>query len=179
MDVRRVVTKNGPNAKGVVVVDASASRTHDYVTIPQMSSTLLWATEPGELISSDDVTATISNFLPAPGGTRLIMLQISPDGTIDPSTDPGDIFAENLIANPGIAERFESDGSGMHTTPTIDYVIVIKGVLDLDLGDGEIVSLEAGDVVVQCGARHAWRNHTSEPATAVFVLIGAATAEEG
>jgi mannose-6-phosphate isomerase-like protein (cupin superfamily) len=177
MDVRRVVTKNGPNAKGVVVVDASAPRIHDYVTMPGMSSSLLWATEPGQALSSEDITTTISNFVPEPGGTRLIMLQISPDGTIDPSTDPADMVAENLIANPGIAERFESDGSSMHTTPTIDYVIVIKGVLDLDLGDGEIVSLEAGDVVVQCAARHAWRNHTSEPVTAVFVLIGADTTE--
>ncbi len=65
----------------------------------------------------------------------------------------------------------------MHAMPTIDYVIVVKGVLDLDLGDGEIVSLVAGDVVVQCGSRHAWRNHTNEPAIAAFVIVGASNDE--
>jgi hypothetical protein len=168
---------NGPDAKGVIVTDAPAPRTHDFTTIPEMSQTLVWATEPGGALTSDDPTAAVANFVPGFGATRFIVLQVPPDGTIDPSTDPRDIVAENFATSPGIAERFEPDGSGMLAMPTIDYVIVVKGVLDLDLGDGEIVSLVAGDVVVQCGSRHAWRNHTNEPAIAAFVIVGASNDE--
>jgi hypothetical protein len=33
--------------------------------------------------------------------------------------------------------------------------------------------LKAGDVVVQLGTRHAWRNRSEHPARMFFVLIGA------
>jgi hypothetical protein len=42
----------------------------------------------------------------------------------------------------------------------------------LDLDDGVTASLRAGDVVVQNGTRHAWRNPGPDPATVFFVLIG-------
>ena len=58
----------------------------------------------------------------------------------------------------------------MHTTRTIDYGIVLSGEIDLELDEGE-VHLKAGDVVVQRGTRHAWRNRSSEPCRIAFVLI--------
>ena len=64
----------------------------------------------------------------------------------------------------------EEDDPGMHTTPTIDYGIVLSGEIDLELDEGE-VHLQAGDVVVQRGTRHAWRNRGTEPCRIAFVLI--------
>lgn len=60
----------------------------------------------------------------------------------------------------------------MHTTPTVDYDVVIEGEVWLELSEGE-VHLTTGDVVVQHGTRHAWRNKGDKPATVLAVLIGA------
>ncbi|HCY04926.1 MAG TPA: cupin domain-containing protein, partial [Gammaproteobacteria bacterium] len=59
---------------------------------------------------------------------------------------------------------------GMHTTPTLDYGIVLQGQITLEL-DSESVNLNAGDIVVQRATAHAWRNNSNEPCVMVFVLI--------
>ncbi|MFF5968677.1 cupin domain-containing protein [Streptomyces collinus] len=61
----------------------------------------------------------------------------------------------------------------MHATPTVDYGIVLQGEIVLELDDGHRTSLSAGDIVIQNGTRHAWRNRSDQPATMAFVLIGA------
>ncbi len=76
------------------------------------------------------------------------------------------------VAVPGLAELFEPDNPGMHTTPTVDYGVVLEGEIVLDLDAGETTLLRPGDVVVQNGTRHAWRNPGTRPATVFFVLIG-------
>jgi quercetin dioxygenase-like cupin family protein len=60
----------------------------------------------------------------------------------------------------------------MHTTPTVDYAVVLDGEILLDLDAGQTTLLLPGDVVVQNGTRHAWRNPGSTPATIFVVLIG-------
>ena len=64
----------------------------------------------------------------------------------------------------------EQNDPGMHTTRTIDYGIVLSGEIYLELDEGE-VHLTPGDVVVQRGTRHAWRNRSAEPCKIAFVLI--------
>jgi hypothetical protein len=49
----------------------------------------------------------------------------------------------------------------------------MKGEISLKLDDGKAVLPKPGDVVVQNGTRHAWRNASTKPATLIFVLIGA------
>ncbi|MBI6554557.1 cupin domain-containing protein [Pseudomonas veronii] len=61
----------------------------------------------------------------------------------------------------------------MHASSTVDYGIVLKGPLVLELEDGQTRELTTGDIVVQQGNIHAWRNPGSEPALITFVLIGA------
>jgi quercetin dioxygenase-like cupin family protein len=60
----------------------------------------------------------------------------------------------------------------MHRTATIDYGVILAGELTLVLGDGSESTLRAGDVIVQNGVVHGWRNTTSTTAVAVFVLVG-------
>jgi quercetin dioxygenase-like cupin family protein len=71
-----------------------------------------------------------------------------------------------------MAEHFERDTPGMHTSDTLDYGIVIRGEVILELDDGKTVHLRQGDCVVQNGTRHRWRNPLSEPCLMAFVLIG-------
>lgn len=56
--------------------------------------------------------------------------------------------------------------------PTVDYAVVLDGDIVLDLDGGATALLHAGDIVVQNGTRHAWRNPGTRPATVFFVLIG-------
>ncbi len=75
---------------------------------------------------------------------------------------------------PGLAEAMELRDSGMHTTDSVDYGVVISGEITLELDDGAKASLKQGDCVVQNGTRHAWRNSSTTPCVMAFVLVGAA-----
>ncbi|WP_428338509.1 cupin domain-containing protein [Mycobacterium sp.] len=64
-----------------------------------------------------------------------------------------------------------------HRTHTLDYDIVLRGEIDLELDDGEVVHLKAGDVVVLRGSTHTWVNRSTEPAVTAFILVDAAPVE--
>lgn len=88
--------------------------------------------------------------------------------------DDGTSYDPEVISK--AAERFNTgdsmdpDNPGMHTTQTIDYGIVLSGTITLELDEGTR-ELSAGDVIVQRGTVHAWRNYSSEPCTMAFILI--------
>ncbi|MCP3974568.1 MAG: cupin domain-containing protein, partial [bacterium] len=82
-----------------------------------------------------------------------------------------------------VAARFEAMGAAherpdtsrhpaMHTTKTIDYIILLSGNVTLLLDDDER-DLNPFDVVVQRGTNHAWINKGSEPALLCAILIDA------
>ncbi len=52
--------------------------------------------------------------------------------------------------------------SPMHRTLSLDLGIVIEGEIELILDSGETRVLKRGDVAVQRGTNHAWRNATPE-----------------
>ncbi|MBE1470618.1 cupin domain-containing protein [Kibdelosporangium phytohabitans] len=97
---------------------------------------------------------------------------------------PGDVVAPDDLDTaaaltelerrmPGAAATMEPGDPGMHTTDSLDYVLVAEGEITLELDDGEQTVLRAGDVVVQNGTRHAWRNHGTRTCTIAGVAIGA------
>jgi Cupin domain len=176
MSVRRVLIAKDANGKSVVIEDGSPPRSHDFANTPGFSQALVWATPAVPEVPYDgaDPTPSIASFVPDPGATRLILLTFPPDAVYaDPSFDGAAAGAEAGEHSPGIADLFEVDSPGMHTTPTVDYDFVLAGEIWLELDDGQEVHLHAGDVVVQHAARHAWRNKSDAPATIAAVLIGA------
>jgi quercetin dioxygenase-like cupin family protein len=60
----------------------------------------------------------------------------------------------------------------MHTTDTVDVVLVVDGEIELELGDGDRVALRRGDCLVQNGTRHAWRNTSDAPCTLAITMVG-------
>ncbi|WP_214416895.1 cupin domain-containing protein [Sphaerisporangium fuscum] len=78
-----------------------------------------------------------------------------------------------LAQMPGATAVMEPGAPEMHTTDSLDYVLVVSGEATLELDDGDQTVLRAGDVVIQNGTRHAWRNHGAGPCTIVGVAIGA------
>jgi uncharacterized cupin superfamily protein len=103
-----------------------------------------------------------------------MVVTFPPDAVMmSPGFDPAAAGAEYMAVLPGLAECFEPEHPGMHTTSTIDYGMLLDGEIHLELDGGATKKLSPRDVVVQNGTRHAWRNRSDKPATMLFVLVGA------
>ncbi len=84
--------------------------------------------------------------------------------------DDGTVFRVIEFA-PGVAPR-------NHRTNSVDYAVVLSGEIDMEM-DGSIVTLRAGDVLVQRGTIHDWINRSDKPCVIAFVLIDARPVEHG
>ncbi|MFJ6651422.1 cupin domain-containing protein [Microbacterium sp. NPDC091313] len=173
MQIRRVVTGHDPEGRSAIVSDQPAPRTHDFAAIPGFSNTVVWAL-PDTAAPADapeDVTPALTSLMPAPGGSALTIVQFPPSSVFE-TFDPVAAAEEEAVALPGLADSFDPDMPGFHTTQTIDYQIVLTGQLVLSLETGEPTVLHAGDVVIQNATKHAWSNPTSEPAVLAAVSLG-------
>lgn len=174
--VRRIVTGER-NGKSFIVSDGPVANTHDFAAMPGFRTTLAWATEGVPQFPFDDgsgdLVAKVTTMLPGPGGTCLIVVTFPPDSVAaSPGFDGAALAAEQAEFLPGLADTFDPDGSGMHITATVDYDVILDGELWLELDDGEVRHLKAGDVVIQNGTRHAWRNRTEKPTTMLSFMVG-------
>ncbi|EMC98604.1 hypothetical protein BAUCODRAFT_375459 [Baudoinia panamericana UAMH 10762] len=89
---------------------------------------------------------------------------------------------ENFLADlPGIAipggtvlrivDMKPESLSPMHRTVSLDYGVVLEGEVELQLDTGEKRLLKRGDVAIQRGTNHAWRNPSSDSwARMLYVL---------
>ncbi len=66
----------------------------------------------------------------------------------------------------------------MHATDTIDYLVVLSGRVTLVLEAGE-AELGPGDLVVDRGVLHGWRNPHDEPCVAAVVNLPAHAVGQG
>lgn len=113
---------------------------------------------------------------PGPGGSMFRLIAYPPqrpDGWKPPAGVTFESGLKELSDKiPGMGDHFDRNEPGMHTTDTIDYGIVVRGEMTLELDDGQKIHLRQGDCVVQNGSRHRWRNPLSEPCLMAFVSIG-------
>lgn len=173
---RRIVTGHTAEGRSAVLADGPPPRSYEMKHTPGMASALVWATPREAAVPWDgvDPTLAVASFVPEAGATRLLRVVFPPDTVFaSEDFDPLAAAAEQSELQPGLAEAFEPDSPGMHTTDSVDYGVLLSGEIVLDLGGGEEVTLAPGDIAVQNGTRHAWRNRTGAPATMVFVLVGA------
>lgn len=170
---RRVVT-GIRNGKSVFLSDGPTPNAHAYDSVPGHLTSVLYATAAKPSLPQDHAEQAPPQIpiTPASGETKLMIVVFPPD-SVFATVDPGSAFEEQAVHIPGLIQAFEPDAPGMHTTDTVDYDIVLEGEVWLELDDGAESLLKQGDVVVQCGTRHAWRNKSGKPATLCFVLIGA------
>lgn len=76
-----------------------------------------------------------------------------------------------------IVDMLPGQQSPFHRSNSIDYGIVMSGHLVLEVDDGVATELGPGDIVVQRGTVHLWRNPSdTEVCRIVFVLIEAPAA---
>ena len=111
-------------------------------------ATELWVTDavPAGVRSRHDHAAREWQLEPPPGGSAFRLVAYSPGAEID-----------------------------LHSTETLDYIVVIRGELTLVLPDEEI-TLHEGDTVIQQATPHGWANRSSEPCVIAVVLLSAVLA---
>ena len=148
LEVRRVVTGHDKNGKARVVIDELSDNVISRRAGQQ--STVIWATNqtPANLEVLNDLSAEVKDTT-------------GPNGTV---------FRISRF-EPGVAPR-------NHRTASMDYAIVISGKIDMELDDGEVVNLKAGDVLVQRGTVHNWTNPGTEPCIIAFILMACPLPEQ-
>ncbi|MBT0669172.1 cupin domain-containing protein [Novosphingobium profundi] len=175
---RRVVT-GVREGKSVFLSDGEMPNCHHYLGWPGFMTSVAWTTaavptiEPGDLAEAARPGCEV---LPGPGETRLMFVRFPPDSVFaDPRFDAAVLDKEQAFHLNSLSRCFESEDPGMHRTASLDYDIVLENEIWLELDDGETRHLAQGDVAIQRGTRHAWRNKSDKPTTMCFVLIGAQT----
>ena len=124
---------------------------------------------------ADDILST----KPIPGGDAAFeLVWTTPSVPADLNAGTDGINPAGLTLAGGsvirVVDMLPGKSSPMHRSFSIDYGIVMSGVLELELEGGDVARLGAGDIVVQRGTNHLWRNPSdTEVCRIVFVLIEA------
>lgn len=171
MTIRRVVTGHDAEGKARVVDDRGVEPITSEL-MPGAAFYRLWGRDDRPAFPDDGAPRPAEAWYPPRDGSRFMINMVPPGEPVPrPDLDTAAALDELERQMPGALDRAEP--GGMHTTDTIDYVLVVAGEATLELDDGERTVLRAGDVVVQNGTRHAWHNHGTEPCTIVGVAVGA------
>lgn len=145
--LRRVVTTDGADGRGVVLADGAPGNT---LVLNGTRITRLWesAEVPVPLPATADLGATAGNaYREGFRGTSFYLAEI-----------PGGAAAPEIP---------------MHRQDTLDYMAVMSGRIALVLEDRELV-LDPGDTLVQAGNLHTWINRWPETCVLLFVVVAGA-----
>jgi quercetin dioxygenase-like cupin family protein len=139
--IRRVVT--GHDALGRAKVEVDEVATNVISNRPGASSCVIWSTKGFPVDNNGFNDPTKASFkTTVEGGTVFRVVRYEP----------------------GVTPR-------NHRTDSIDYAVVISGEIYMELDDGVVAHLKAGDVLVQRGTIHNWVNRGREVCVIAFVLI--------
>ena len=110
---------------------------------------------------------------PGPGGAMFRLSSYPPQRPEGCKPPPGVTFESALqeLSDkvPGMRRPFRHAARPACTHPIpIDYGVVVRGEMTLELDDGQKVHLRQGDCIVQNGTRHRWRNPLPEPCLMAF-----------
>ena len=171
-ELRRVVTGIDASGKSYVAIDGPPANIREA---DGRGAAEFWATDamPADNAAPGDAAERPTRLEPPAGGSVIRYLKLAPD---DKALSLAELEAQN-------AARFAAMGAShcrvdtsrhpsMHTTRTVDYIIVLSGQVTLLLDKGE-VELKPFDVVVQRGTNHGWVNRGTEPAVMAAILIDA------
>ncbi|KAL6243407.1 hypothetical protein RBB50_009399 [Rhinocladiella similis] len=146
--IQRFITDH--NAEGKAVFSARQPEKLSWQGIDDSASFALGYTTsqtPVDLEDGKDITV-YEGFLEkrpgivVPGGTVLRFVDLAPGAT-----------------------------SPMHRTVSLDYGVVLEGEIELLLDSGEVRRMRRGDVAIQRGTMHAWRNPSDKSyARMMYVL---------
>ncbi|MCC6006090.1 MAG: cupin domain-containing protein [Rhodobacteraceae bacterium] len=170
--MRRIVTGNDASGRSRILSDARTP--HVIRSGPGRALIDMWSTHAlGPDLSVEDGADRHLRLEPPEGGTVFRVFQLAPRaGNSDP--DDAERSAAEAFARME-ASHLRVDTTrhpGMHKSPTLDYIMLLRGRVKMLLDDDETV-LEPFDVVIQRGTNHAWVNLSDEPALLMAVLMDA------
>jgi quercetin dioxygenase-like cupin family protein len=145
--VRRVVTGHDAAGRAVFRSDELLAPKPHPSGIGR--STVIWSTPTLPADNNDDAEGAErpapKAYNPLPGGAAIRIVELPP-GSKGP----------------------------VHRTSTVDFEMILDGRIELELDDGATRLLGPGDIVVQRGTIHLWRNPSdTEPCRMLVVLIEA------
>ena len=142
--IRRVVTGHTKDGEAIFISDNN----YDTITIP----------------SGDAAMATIWTTATVPADCN--------DETDGRERNAGTTLKGGSVIR--IVDMLPNASSPMHRTNSIDYGIIISGTIELELENSIFKTLTAGDIIVQRGTIHKWRNPSNEElCRIVFILTEA------
>jgi mannose-6-phosphate isomerase-like protein (cupin superfamily) len=155
--LRRIVTANDADGKSHIMIDGGPADEYRMGDIGGLHE--IWHDDAGGPLNPavcEDKAA----------GTPIL----SPDEGAPPETI-ADLTRQAFIAmGAGDHQPDTTKHPAMHTTHTLDAIILVKGRVRLILDNEETV-IGPGDVVVQRATNHAWAVEGDEPALFVAVLV--------
>ena len=143
LQIRRVVTGHTKNGRAKVEIDEIA--TNVISNRPGASSCVVWSTKGFPVDNDGFNDPTKASF--------------------KTTVEGGSVF-RIVRYEPGVSPR-------NHRTDSIDYAVVMSGAIEMELDDGVVAKLKAGDVLVQRGTIHNWVNRGPAVCVVAFVLISA------
>jgi quercetin dioxygenase-like cupin family protein len=144
LPIRRVVTGHDKQGTAVFAFDD----TYETVIIP----------------SGDAAMATIWTTATVPADLN--------DDTDGRKRDAGTTLKGGSVIR--VVDMLPGASSPMHRTNSIDYGIIMSGTIELELDNKEFKTLRPGNIIVQRGTIHKWRNPDAETiCRIVFVLTEA------
>ena len=169
--VRRVVTGHDGNGKSMFLMDGHAPNIKEMASMPGLALTDLWETggAPANNAGDADAAARPVRLEPPNNGSILRIVEFPPDSAWRDNADSKAAF-DSIGA--GHAKDAANADPMMHTTATVDYLIVLKGEIFAIMEQGETL-LRTGDVMIQRGTNHSWSVRGDEPCIIAAILINA------
>lgn len=171
-DLRRIVTANDEAGQSHILIDsgpAAEFRTGDLGGLHE-----IWhddAMGPLDASACDDKGVGTPFLSPDKGKVKIRWFTAGPSPEGAPPEMIADLTRQAFISiGAGDHQPDTSKHPAMHTTHTIDAIILVKGRVRLILDKEETV-IGPGDVVIQRATNHAWAVEGDEPALFVAVLV--------
>lgn len=148
----RYITTHNPST-GQAIFSSTLSETMPVAPIPNSAHfSLAYTTShyPSQIPTSETDVSEYASYLSQP---------------------PGLVISNGSVCR--IVDMPPNALSPMHRTQSLDYGVVLEGEVALELDSGETRVLKRGDVAVQRGTNHAWRNLKDSWARMLYVLLPA------
>ena len=171
-EARRIVTGIDADGKSYVASDGPSPSVRERNGAGAVE---FWITDaiPTDNRASGEPVARQPRLEPPDGGSVFRFFMVAPENKSLSAAEAEKIAAERFAAMGASHCRVDTSlHPSMHTTRTVDYIILLSGQVTLLLDKGE-VDLKPFDVVIQRGTNHGWVNRGTEPALLVAVLIDA------
>jgi mannose-6-phosphate isomerase-like protein (cupin superfamily) len=168
--MRQVITGISADGDAVFVADGPAEVLAADLVPPGIQR--LWGYDSLPAVPTDGERPLFSQYFPASGGMRAMVINFRPDS--HPGLSDAEMETlEGILLGLHSDATWDDDGSGMHSTQTIDLGFILKGSVVLELDGGKSTVLSEGDMYIQNGTRHTWRNPFEESCQVLIIMVGA------